>query len=72
MRHGLWYIRAMDTPFRKPKDIPKDEPLEPVSGRIKKSAREFLASEAKKNGHTLSALVGRVLEDYAAWLKGKR
>lgn len=58
--------------FRKPKDFPKEEPLEPVSGRIKSSAKGYLEAEAKKAGHSLSSLVGRVLEDYAAWLKARK
>jgi len=59
-------------PFRRPKEIPKDEPQEPVSGRIGAEAKAYLESEAKKAGHSLSSLVGRVLEDYVAWLKARK
>lgn len=43
--------------------------MEPVSGRIKGSAKKVLEKAAAKTGNSLSWLVGRVLEDYAEWLK---
>lgn len=58
-----------DSGFRRPEDLAKKEPMEPVSGRIKGSAKKVLEKAAAKTGNSLSWLVGRVLEDYAEWLK---
>lgn len=40
-----------------------------VCGRMNAKDKEFLEAEAKKAGITLSYLVGRTLEQYAADLK---
>ena len=59
-------------PFRTPKEIGKREDTEPVSTRIRVSAAQILKDAASKEGESLSWLVGRVLEDYAEWLKAKK
>jgi hypothetical protein len=60
------------TGFKTPAELkPEDAAKVPISGRISEADRAYLEKAAKREGMSLSSLIGRVLEDYAAWLRGR-
>lgn len=60
--------------FKTPKQLAtqEEEPKVPISGRIREGARDRLEAAAKKDGKSLSWLVGKVLEDYDEWLQKQK
>lgn len=62
------YIRDM-TKFKRPEEYKKKESTVPVSIRIKVSSRAILEREAKKAKLSPSSLMGKVLDDYAEFLR---
>lgn len=61
-------VLMKERPFRKPGEITKEKTA-PFSGRIKQSAKDILEDAATKEGLTVGYLMGRILEDYADWLR---
>lgn len=62
----------MANKFRLPSEMRSESKQRiPISARIEKPTRDFLAKVAKKEELSLSELVEQVLEDYANFLKEK-
>ena len=62
---------ASHSKFRRPEDIEKSEPREPVSARIKQSTKRALEKASKANALSLGELIEAALEDYVAFLGEK-
>lgn len=68
------YTKVMKKSFRTPSEFAADEKEKttPVSSRIRESSLEVLRRCAEKEGKSVAWLIGRVLEEYVAWLREKK
>mgnify|MGYP001611487350 CR=1 FL=1 len=58
--------------FRRPSEMEKDEELEPLSVRVRKSTKAALERAARENHLSLALLVSNVLDDYVTFLKSTK
>ena len=54
--------------FKRPKEIPIDEKMVPVSARIPESVSKRLSKEAKESGHPASKLIAHAISEYVKFL----
>jgi hypothetical protein len=57
--------------FKKPKEIPLDEKMIPVSARVPESVSNRLNKEARESGHPVAKLLAHAICAYAKFLDQK-